>query len=78
MFTRISNASKAALAVLVQNLSGAAFDLIDCQVTTPHLKQFGAREVPRSRFLKDLRRSLRHKTMRGIWAFRPGGGLRVN
>jgi leucyl/phenylalanyl-tRNA--protein transferase len=77
MFTRISNASKAALAVLVQRLSRTDFDLIDCQVTTSHLMQFGAREVPRSRFLKDLRRSLRHRTLRGQWEFRPGGGVRV-
>lgn len=75
MFTRVSNASKAALAVLVQNLGYQAFDLIDCQVTTPHLMQFGAHEIPRARFLRELRKSLRHRTLRGVWDFKPGGGI---
>ncbi len=77
MFTRVSNASKAALVVLVQNLQQIKFDLIDCQVTTPHLMQFGAREIPRALFLKALRRSLRHRTLRGCWDFNPGGGIRL-
>jgi leucyl/phenylalanyl-tRNA--protein transferase len=75
MFTRISNASKAALVMLVQNLRYQAFDLIDCQVTTPHLMQFGAREIPRPLFLRELHRSLRHRTMKGVWDFKPGGGI---
>ncbi len=75
MFTRVSNASKAALVVLIRNLQRVGFDLVDCQVTTPHLMQFGAREIPRTRFLKDLRRSLRHRTLQGRWDFKPGGGI---
>lgn len=75
MFTRVSNASKAALAVLVQNLRYQAFDLIDCQVTTPHLMQFGAREISRTRFLRELQCSLRQRTIRGAWDFRKGGGV---
>lgn len=77
MFTRISNASKAALVVLVQSLQCEAFDLIDCQVTTPHLIQFGAREIPRTRFLKALHRSLQHQSLRGAWRFRRSGGIRL-
>ncbi len=77
MFTRVSNASKAALIVLVQHLQQAGFDLIDCQVTTPHLKQFGAREIPRAQFMRILRRSLRHRTLRGRWDFNPGGGVNL-
>jgi leucyl/phenylalanyl-tRNA--protein transferase len=75
MFTRVSNASKAALAVLVRNLRCEAFDLIDCQVTTPHLMQFGAREISRYKFQKALGRSLHHTTLRGRWCFRPDGGV---
>ena len=75
MFTRVSNASKAALVVLIRNLQRVGFDLVDCQVTTPHLMQFGAREIPRTRFLKDLRRSLRHRTLQGRWDFKPEGGI---
>ena len=77
MFTRVSNASKAAFVALIRNLQQAEFDLIDCQVTTPHLMQFGAREIPRALFLKALRRSLRHRTLRGCWDFNPGGGIRL-
>jgi leucyl/phenylalanyl-tRNA--protein transferase len=77
MFTRVSNASKAALAVMVQNLSCQGFDLIDCQVSTPHLMQFGSREIPRARFLRELHTSLRHRTLKGIWDFKPGGGIRL-
>ncbi|MGD8268105.1 MAG: leucyl/phenylalanyl-tRNA--protein transferase [Desulfobacterales bacterium] len=78
MFTRITNASKAALVVLVENLRSQGFDLIDCQVTTPHLIQFGAREIPRTRFLKALRRSLAHRTLRGKWSFKTGGGIALS
>ena len=78
MFTRISNASKAALVVLVENLRRQGFDLIDCQVTTPHLMQFGAREIPRTRFLKALRRSLGRRTLRGRWSFQTGGGIALS
>ena len=77
MFTRVSNASKAALVVLVQHLQKAGCELIDCQVTTPHLKQFGAREIPRAQFLRVLHRSLRHRTLQGRWAFIPEGGIRL-
>ncbi|MGD9098501.1 MAG: leucyl/phenylalanyl-tRNA--protein transferase [Desulfobacterales bacterium] len=77
MFTRVSNASKAALVVLVQHLQKAGYELIDCQVTTPHLKQFGAREIPRAQFLRVLYRSLRHRTLQGRWAFIPEGGIRL-
>jgi leucyl/phenylalanyl-tRNA--protein transferase len=77
MFTRVSNASKAALVVLVQHLQKAGYELIDCQVTTPHLKQFGAREIPRAQFLRVLHRSLRHRTLQGRWAFIPEGGIRL-
>lgn len=59
MFTRISNASKVAFVKLVEHLKTLSFDLIDCQLTTTHLKQFGAREIPRSQFLAQLEKSLK-------------------
>lgn len=54
MFSKASDASKAAFATLASKLSGWGFELIDCQVETPHLKSLGAREIPREEFKKIL------------------------
>ena len=67
MFTRVSNASKVALVALVQHLQSLDFALIDCQITTDHLLRFGAREISRSRYLRELEASLNAPTMRGKW-----------
>lgn len=67
MFTRVSNASKVALVKLVDYLKERQFDLIDCQVTTEHLLSFNAREIPRKRYLHELGRSLKSKTLKGKW-----------
>ena len=67
MFTGVSNASKAAFVRLVEYLNSFRFDLIDCQVTTKHLINLGAREIPRSRFLGQLKKSLKLPTMQGKW-----------
>jgi leucyl/phenylalanyl-tRNA--protein transferase len=54
MFSRVSNASKVALVMLVEKLKRLDFKLIDCQVRTDHLIRFGAREIPRKLFLEQL------------------------
>lgn len=54
MFAKVSDASKVALAVLVEHLKGWGYDFIDCQVPTAHLKSLGAKEVPRAVFLERL------------------------
>ena len=69
MFTRISNASKVAFVALVEYLKALNFNLIDCQVTTTHLLSFGAREIPRTRFLKELETSLEFPTINNKWSF---------
>jgi len=69
MFTRVSNASKVALVNLASHLIRHGFDLIDCQVYTPHLLRMGAREIPRHRFLAQLNESLRKPTIKGKWSF---------
>jgi len=51
MFSKASNASKAALTILVEQLSRWGFALIDCQVANPHLESLGAIEIQRSDFL---------------------------
>jgi leucyl/phenylalanyl-tRNA--protein transferase len=68
MFSRIADASKVAFVTLVRHLQALAFDLIDCQVPTEHLKRFGAREVPRALFLKQLKKSLATPPRKGKWS----------
>jgi leucyl/phenylalanyl-tRNA---protein transferase len=46
MFSKVSQASKAALAYLLQYLKEKDFVLLDVQYMTPHLKMFGAVEIP--------------------------------
>src|SRR5262245_64267625 len=67
MFARRSDASKAALAMLVRQLERWGFELVDCQVPNPHLARLGAREWPRARFLRHLRDALARATRRGPW-----------
>ena len=69
MFTIVDNASKVAFVHLVGFLKSISADLIDCQVTTDHMLQLGAREIDRSRFLKELRDSLKSPTIMGKWDF---------
>lgn len=58
MFTRKTDASKVALVALVSFLRENGFLLLDSQWLNPHLKQFGACEIPRKSYLKRLRESL--------------------
>jgi leucyl/phenylalanyl-tRNA--protein transferase len=67
MFTRVSNASKVALVALVKHLKALSFALIDCQIATAHLKRFGAREIPRARYLDELNKALKPPTQMGKW-----------
>ena len=67
MFTRISNASNVGLVKLVEHLKELSFDMIDCQVPTEHLTRFGARQIPRIRFLNQLEKSLKAPTQKGKW-----------
>jgi leucyl/phenylalanyl-tRNA--protein transferase len=56
MFSRQPDASKVALVSLVQQLERWGFEMIDCQMSTPHLASMGAYEMPRAEFLRRLRR----------------------
>lgn len=55
MFHRVTDASKVALHALVTRLRERRYTLLDVQWVTPHLKQFGAVEVSRRRYLQMLR-----------------------
>ncbi len=67
MFHLKADASKVALAALVQQLKQWEFHFIDAQMTTEHLARLGAKETPRRIFLKRLRNALRFSTRRGKW-----------
>jgi leucyl/phenylalanyl-tRNA--protein transferase len=45
MFSKVSQASKAALVKLIEHLNAKHFSLLDVQYMTPHLKMFGAVEI---------------------------------
>ena len=59
MFHRVSDASKAALAGLVDRLRTRGYTLLDTQWVTGHLAQFGAVEVSRRRYLRLLDEALK-------------------
>jgi leucyl/phenylalanyl-tRNA--protein transferase len=67
MFHRKTDASKVALAVLVEKLKNWSFHFVDSQMTTDHMHHLGAKEIPRRIFLKRLQSALRHATKRGKW-----------
>lgn len=77
MFALVPNASKAALIALIRALEKRDFWMVDCQVETPHLKNMGARNIPRSEFLEVLKLNLHEKTSVGRWRFRDDGELVV-
>jgi leucyl/phenylalanyl-tRNA--protein transferase len=72
MFSRITEASKAALVGLVERLRAGGFRLLDTQFLTPHLAQFGAIEVSRARYHRLLAEALRHRA--DFPLFLPGTG----
>lgn len=58
MFARRPDASKCAFVTYARRLFAAGTPWIDCQVRTDHLARFGAKEIPRSRYLELLRAAL--------------------
>lgn len=58
MFSLKTDASKVALAYLIQRLCRRQFELIDCQVSSPHVLSLGAVEIPRADFIKRLESGL--------------------
>jgi leucyl/phenylalanyl-tRNA--protein transferase len=54
MFHRVTDASKVALAALIDRLQRRGFTLLDTQWVTPHLEQFGAIEISRKEYLRRL------------------------
>ena len=56
MYSYASDASKVAFYYLVAQLKVKNYQLIDCQMYTPHLERLGAVEISREKFLKYLNR----------------------
>jgi leucyl/phenylalanyl-tRNA--protein transferase len=67
MFSRASDASKVALVALVQQLRQWEFGLIDCQMNTPLLASFGAREIPRREFTAQLAKLVNYANVPAPW-----------
>ena len=55
MFSKVSNASKAAFITLVRYLEKNNYKLLDCQVYNPHLESLGCREIDREAFISILK-----------------------
>lgn len=61
MFSRETDASKVALAYLVDRLRVGGFTLFDVQFLTPHLESLGAVEIPRKTYRDRLGQALQDK-----------------
>ena len=61
MFHRETDASKVALASLVDRMQRRSFSLLDVQWVTPHLATFGATEIPRDEYLRQLQQALKRE-----------------
>ncbi len=81
MFSRATDASKAALAHLVARLRVGGFQLLDTQFLTAHLARFGGHEVKRAHYMAALESALRQPAdwgrldkLEGLSAQAPGSG----
>jgi leucyl/phenylalanyl-tRNA--protein transferase len=55
MFYRATDASKAALAYLIQHLKNQRYELLDVQWTNSHTRRLGARDIPRTEYISRLK-----------------------
>lgn len=67
MFSHQPNASKIALAHLVERLNKHGLDLIDCQQETPHLASLGAVPIDRKRFIEELNNRICLASPSDLW-----------
>lgn len=68
MFHTVTDASKVAMARLVEFCREHHFRLIDAQQQTAHLASLGARPIPRSQYLDLLSSITPENTLRGNWS----------
>jgi leucyl/phenylalanyl-tRNA--protein transferase len=69
MFTKVDDASKVALVALVRQLQTWDFRIIDCQQSSPHVRRFGAEDIPRRDFMAYLSEAVNLPGHRGPWQF---------
>ena len=67
MFSRVTDASKVAFVFLVRQLQRWQFGVIDCQIQSAHLDQFGAELIPRSEFTMLLNQFCNQTGLGGLW-----------
>jgi leucyl/phenylalanyl-tRNA--protein transferase len=70
MFSRERDASKVAMARLVQECLARDIKVIDCQVASAHLESLGARDVSRVQFISLLKAHAR-RSPQGSWRENP-------
>jgi len=73
MFSLMSDASKVAFVHLVQQIQQWGFELIDCQVYTDYLKNFGAVGIPRKNYRTLLEQLCDVPGYQGPWRFNSVG-----
>jgi leucyl/phenylalanyl-tRNA--protein transferase len=59
MFHTVTDASKIALIYLVERMKERGFVLLDCQFMTPHLRTFGAMDIPQVEYMSRLQKAIR-------------------
>jgi leucyl/phenylalanyl-tRNA--protein transferase len=65
MFHYITDASKVAVALLMQHLASRGYELVDIQQLTPHTASLGAIEIPRREYLSRLGQACRKQVTFG-------------
>ncbi len=74
MFSRVSDASKAALVSLASLLAAQDYHFIDCQVASAHLESLGAQSIPRLHFTQQLADAVNCEPDPRIWNLETSGG----
>jgi leucyl/phenylalanyl-tRNA--protein transferase len=67
MFRLQDNTSKLALVFLVKQLQLWDYELIDCQISSDHLKNLGAQEISRPEFVRQLAQLTPGAVSAGAW-----------
>ena len=67
MFYTETNASKYGFIKFVQLLREQRFLFIDCQISSHHLRNLGARDISRKKYLSLLHMGLKHKPLKWDW-----------
>ncbi len=69
MFSRMSDASKVAFTHFVWQLQQWGYELIDCQIHTPHLESLGAELISRQDYRAVLNTLCEKQGNKGMWQF---------